>query len=323
MLPPLTFEPIFKNMLWGGHRLPGFLGRPAPSADPVGEAWVLSDVDGSLSTVAAGPFAGHTLRSLIAEFPTELFGAAGPADGKFPLLLKFIDAKQELSVQVHPDNAKAVTLAGPGKRGKTEAWVVLDRDPATSRIYAGFRPGVTAADFRAALSAGSAADTLHSFPPDPGDGVFLPAGTVHAIGADLLIFEVQQTSDITYRLFDWNRVDAKTGKSRELHIDHGLTCSDFAAGPCHPVKAAGSRQQLVGCEFFTLHRITSDSPLTVGAVGTCRVVVGVAGRGELVWAGGRQPVGVGSVVLLPASVGECRVEPAGGPVTVLECGLGC
>jgi mannose-6-phosphate isomerase len=200
--------------------------------------------------------------------------------------------------------------------------VVLDRDPATSRIYAGFRPGVTAADFRAALAAGTAADTLHAFTPDPGDCVFLRAGTVHAIGADLLIFEVQQTSDITYRLFDWNRVDAKTGKPRELHLDHGLTCSDFAAGPCHPVKPTGGRQELARCEFFTLHRATSDSPLTVGAAGECRVAVGVAGQGELVWAGGRQPVGVGSVVLLPACVGECRVEPAGGPITVLECGLG-
>ena len=323
MLPPLTFEPIFKSMLWGGRRLPGFLGRPAPTPDPVGEAWVLSDVDGSLSTVAAGPFAGRTLRSLIAEFPRELFGVAVPADGRFPLLLKFIDAKQELSVQVHPCDVKAVALAGPGKRGKTEAWVVLDRDPATSRIYAGFRPGVTAADFRAALASGTAADTLHAFTPDLGGGVFLRAGTVHAIGADILLFEVQQTSDITYRLYDWDRVDAKTGKSRDLHVDHGLTCSDFAAGPCHPVKPRAGRQELAGCEYFTLHRATSDSTLTVGAAGACRVVVGVAGRGELVWAGGREPVGPGSVLLLPACVGECRAEPAGGPVTVLECGLGC
>ncbi|MFO0849619.1 MAG: type I phosphomannose isomerase catalytic subunit [Gemmataceae bacterium] len=322
MLPPLAFEPIFKHMLWGGRRLPGFLGRPAPSDDPVGEAWVLSDVDGSPSTVAAGPLAGRTLRSLIADYPRELFGDAVPADGRFPLLLKFIDARQELSVQVHPCDVKAAALAGPGKRGKTEAWVVLDRDPATSRIYAGFRPGVTAADFRDALAAGTAAHTLHAFTPDPGDCVFLRAGTVHAIGADLLIFEVQQTSDITYRLYDWDRVDAKTGRPRELHVDHGLTCSDFDAGPCHPVKPRHGRQELAGCEYFSLHRWTGDRPHPVGAAGACRVVVGAAGSGELVWAGGREPVGPGTVLLLPACVGEARAEPTGGPVTVLECGLG-
>jgi mannose-6-phosphate isomerase len=316
----LTFEPVFKSMLWGGSRLPGWLGVPLAGGDPVGEAWVLSDVQGSESRVARGPHRGKTLRELIAEFPHELLGDATPADGKFPLLLKFIDAKQPLSVQVHPDDAQAARLKGPGHRGKTEAWVVLDANPATSLLYAGFRPGVTAADFRRALADGTAADALHAFTPAPGDTLFLRAGTVHAIGAGLLIFEVQQTSDITFRLHDWDRVDAKTGRPRELHLDDGLACADFAAGPCDPVTptpTADGRDELVACEHFTLHRRAVTAPVTFeNAAG--RVLVAVAGRGTV----NGEPLATGGVVLVPASVRSVTVAPTAGPLTLLECGLG-
>ena len=136
MLAPVRFEPIFQSMLWGGNRLPGFVRRPAPTTDPIGEAWMLSDVDGRVSTVSEGPFAGRSLRDILAEFPAEIFGSNVPADGRFPLLFKFLDAAKELSVQVHPDDAQAVALHGPGHRGKTEAWVILDADPRTSQLYA-------------------------------------------------------------------------------------------------------------------------------------------------------------------------------------------
>lgn len=316
-LPPLRFDPVFKENLWGGTRLPGFLRRPAPTPDPIGEAWVLSDVDGSPSRVAGGPFAGATLRQLLADHPRELLGGAKPANGRFPLLLKFIDARQELSVQVHPDDARAAA-AIPGASGKTEAWVVLEANPATSRIYAGFRAGVTAADFRAALAAKTTPRTLHSFTPNPGDCVFLDAGTVHAIGADVFLFEVQQTSDITYRLYDWDRVDAKTKRPRELHVEAGLACADFARGPCRPVTAPAGR--LAGCAYFTLDRHTGPAPFAVGAAGACRVVVCVGGSGELAWGGERSPLAPGDVVLLPASAGAATCHPAG-TLTVLECGL--
>jgi mannose-6-phosphate isomerase len=324
-LYPLTFEPIFKSMLWGGRRLPGFLGKPAPHDDPVGEAWVLSDVDGNLSTVAAGPLAGRTLRDLIGEYRLDVFGPHAPPDGRFPLLLKFIDARRELSVQVHPNDEQAERLVGPGKRGKTEAWVILDADPATSKIYAGFRPGVSADAFRSAMAAKAAPDTLHSFTPKAGECVFLPAGTVHAIGANILLFEVQQTSDITYRLYDWDRLDARTGKPRDLHVEDGLLCSDFATGPCYPVDPTRADrphrcEELVRCEFFALARHADDRPFKVGAPGQCRVVVGVEGRADLVWDDRGFPVAAGTVVLLPAAVGECRLLPRG-PVTLLECGL--
>jgi mannose-6-phosphate isomerase len=324
-LYPLRFEPIFKSMLWGGRRLPAFLNREPPHADPIGEAWVLSDVNGHESRVADGPLAGTTLRELLARDPARVVGGAPTPHGKFPLLLKFIDARQELSVQVHPNDDQAAKV-GPGLFGKTEAWVILDRCPDTSRIYAGFADGVTADHFKAALEAKTTPATLHSFTPEPGDCVFLEAGTVHAIGANVLLFEVQQTSDITYRLYDWDRTDAKTGKPRELHVEKGLACADFGRGRCPPMRPAAAvsegvrREGLVSCRHFTLERKTSRVPFRVGAKGQCRAVVCVKGSGELESRGKRYAIATGDAVLLPAEVGECVCRPSG-EIVVLECGL--
>ena len=324
-LYPLRFEPIFKSMLWGGRRLPAFLNRQPPHTDPIGEAWVLSDVDGSPSVVADGPLAGITLRELLTREPQRILGRSTAPHGKFPLLLKFIDARQELSVQVHPNDEQAAKV-GPGQFGKTEAWVVLERCAETSKIYAGFAEGVTADHFRIALSEKSTPRTLHSYTPEPGDCVFLEAGTVHAIGANILLFEVQQTSDITYRLYDWDRVDAKTGKPRQLHVDEGLACADFRRGPCSPVgtrvaEAEGVRcEGLVDCSYFTLERKTSRVPFRVGAKDECRAVVCVGGSGAIEWKGQRFPFSTGDTILLPAEVGECSCVP-NREIVVLECGV--
>jgi mannose-6-phosphate isomerase len=324
-LYPLRFEPIFTTNLWGGRRLPGWLNRTVAHDDPIGEAWVLSDVEGSLSRVADGALAGVTLRELMATEPDRIVGRAQAPQGRFPLLLKFLDARQELSVQVHPNDEQAAQL-GPGQFGKTEAWVVLEADPATSRLYAGFVEGVTAADFRAALAAKTAPRTLHSFTPNPGDCVFLEPGTVHAIGSNLLLFEVQQTSNITYRLYDWDRVEAKTGRPRQLHVDEGLACTNFRRGRCRPVgPTVGVRdgvrcEGLVACTYFTLERFTARKPFRVGAENRCRAVVCVRGSGELESSGARFTFRTGDVFLLPAEVGAGTVVPAG-EVTILECGL--
>jgi mannose-6-phosphate isomerase len=324
-LYPLRFHPIFKTTRWGGRRLPALLDRAVETDDPVGEAWVLSDVDGSQSRVADGPLEGLTLRDVLAADPGRLVGAARTPQGRFPLLLKFLDARQELSIQVHPNDEQAARL-GPGLFGKTEAWVVLDADPDTSRLYAGFAHGVTAHDFRAALAANTTPRALHSFTPRPGDCVFLEAGTVHAIGSNLLLFEVQQTSDITYRLYDWDRVDPKTNRPRQLHVEEGLACCDFRRGPCPPVGPAVAvcagvrREGLVACDYFTLERLTARVPFRVGAAGRCRAVVCVAGSGELESGGKRYPFRTGDTFLLPAEVGACVAMPAE-ETTLLECGL--
>ena len=321
-LYPLTFEPIFKTAIWGGTRLRPYLGHAA-SPEATGEAWMLSDVDGNLSRIANGPLAGRTLRDLLAEDPSRVLGDAKLANGRFPLLLKFLDARTELSVQVHPTDEQAAAKR-PGQLGKTEAWVVLDANPATSLLYAGFRPGVTAEGFRRAMSQGTTPETLHRFSPKTCDCVFLEAGTVHAIGRDLMLFEVQQTSDITYRLYDWDRVDAKTGKPRELHIDDGLACTNFALGPCNPVTPArdGDRDRLVACRYFSLHHRFATEHFPIGAVGRCTILVVLdADPGtELEWADEVMQLCTGSVVLCPAEVAQCRIRPAG-PVRVLEIGL--
>lgn len=324
-LYPLRFEPIFKSMLWGGRRLPAFLNREPPHADPIGEAWVVSDVEGHASRVIEGPLAGDSLRDLLERDPARILGSAPAAQGRFPLLLKFIDSRQELSVQVHPNDEQAARL-GPGMFGKTEAWVIMESCPETSKIYSGLRPGVTAEHFRAALDNKTTPSLLHSFTPKSGDCVFLEAGTVHAIGANVLLFEVQQTSDITYRLYDWDRIDQKTGKPRQLHVDEGLACADLARGHCPPVQPRPvihedvHHEDLVDCRYFTLQRRTSRVPFRVGQAGSCRAVVGIAGSGQLVARGRTYPISRGDVFLLPAEVGECRCVPAG-EIVILECGL--
>lgn len=324
-LYPLRFEPIFKSMLWGGRRLPSFLNRHSPHDDPIGEAWVLSDVEGHSSRVADGALAGVSLRELLTRCADRILGAAPAPHGRFPLLLKFIDSKQELSVQVHPNDEQAARIA-PGMLGKTEAWVILEACPTTSTIYAGFKAGVTAEHFRAALREKTTPNLLHRFRPSPGDCLFLEAGAVHAIGSNVLVFEVQQTSDVTYRLYDWDRVDVKTGLPRQLHIEEGLACTDFTRGRCNPVEPRRMivdgvhHEELVSCRHFTLHRRTSRSPFRVGSSRACRMIVCIGGSGRLEWQGQHYPITRGDILLLPAEVGECQCHPHQAEMVILECG---
>jgi len=318
-LYPLRFEPIFQSMLWGGQRLPDLVRAPATTTEPIGEAWILSDVDGSVSRIANGPLAGTSLRDLLQQHSRELFGSQIPASGRFPLLLKFIDARQELSVQVHPNDEQAERLKGSGARGKTESWVILDADATSSKLYAGFREGTDEPTFRAAMQAKTTPATLHSYTPQRGDCLHLEAGTVHAIGANVLLFEVQQTSDITYRLYDWDRIDAKTGRGRDLHIEEGLHCADFSRGPCLPVQPQrrGTSEQLVNCRYFSLNRHRISRPTVLGQFGECRVFVCTEGSGTFA----NEPFQMGDAVMLPASIGVAKLVP-NGTLELLECSLG-
>jgi mannose-6-phosphate isomerase len=324
-LTPLRFTPIFKSALWGGARL-RTLFNVAPSAEPTGEAWVLSDQGDNVSVVADGPFEGTTLRQLLERMPERILGTASLVNGRFPILLKFLHSREPLSVQVHPNDGKARELEGPTAIGKTEAWVVLEADP-TARLYSGLQPGVTAARLRNAIQADTVEDLLYANAPTGGECVFLPAGTVHSIGGGLLLFEIQQTSDITYRLYDWGRVDPKTGKKRDLHIEKGLASVDYSIGPCRPAYPTEEGHgrvrpaKLVNCTQFTLGRWDTDQPFRAGLAGKCRVLVGVQGRASLRHGTTDYSIGLGDVWLLPAEVGACEVTPQGSAV-ILECGLG-
>ena len=320
LLYPLRFKPIYQYRLWGGRRLADLLTAPLPSG-PIGEAWILSDRDDHASQVADGPLRGQTIGQLLNQSPKQMLGKLAGRFCRFPLLLKFIDAHEMLSVQVHPSDAYKDLLPA-GETGKTEAWVVLEAGTA-SRIYAGLKQGTTADDLRRAITDGTVADDLVWFSPKPGDGVFVPAGTVHALGGDVVAFEVQQNSDVTFSLYDWDHIDAKTGQRRPLQVDQALACIDFpgvAAGLVTPVVEATTpvgRERLFHCEHFWLWRLRGQSPFTVGAAGVPRVLACIEGTGQVEHLGANYAVGKGDVLLLPAVVGECTFHPHGA-VSLLE-----
>jgi mannose-6-phosphate isomerase len=313
-------------MVWGGRRLAEVLAKPLPTAEPYGESWEISDHASHHSVVAEGPRAGQTLRNLMVREPEALLGAAPRAGGRapgatFPWLVKLLDAWDWLSVQVHPDEG-SVRQLWPGEGSKTEAWFVLEAAP-ESWVYAGLLPGVDEKGLREAMAAGRAADCLHRFRPRPGDCLFLPAGTVHAVGGGVLMAEVQQTSDATFRLFDWNRRDAQ-GRSRELHIEPALACIDWRAGPVQPVRAEGYprepgavvapgllRQRLVSCRYFLLDYVRQSGPFSCGGTGKLQVLVVLHGRGALEAGGRRYALTAGATLLLPAALEETSCYPEG------------
>ena len=324
LLYPLRFEPIYQYRLWGGRRLADLLTAPLPGDGPIGEAWVLSDRDDHPSHVADGPLKGRTIGQLLKQFPEQMLGKLAGRFRRFPLLLKFLDAREMLSVQVHPGDAHT-DLLPVGETGKTEAWVVLEAGT-ESRIYAGLKPGTTADDLRRSLTNGVVADDLTWFTPKPGDGVFLPAGTVHSLGGDVVVFEVQQNSDVTFRLYDWGHVDGKTGQPRALQVDQAIACIDFAEGavgrvtPVVEATTPVERERLFQCDHFWLWRLRGQSPFTVGAAGVPRVLVCIDGMGQVEHGGATYAVGKGDVFLLPAVSGACIVRPQSA-VTLLEIAL--
>jgi mannose-6-phosphate isomerase len=224
MLYPLLFEPIFKERVWGGRRLEALYGKPLPPGVPIGESWEVSDRPGDESVVANGPLAGKTLRWLMERHGGDVLGASRAAPGhRFPLLCKILDARDILSLQVHPPAHRAAELGG---EPKTEMWYITDASPG-AELYAGLVRGATRDAFETSLQTGDVAEMVHRIPVRAGDTMFLPAGRLHAIGGGLVLFEIQQNSDTTYRVFDWNRMGLD-GKPRELHIAQSLASIDFS-----------------------------------------------------------------------------------------------
>lgn len=260
---PIRFEPIFRSYIWGGDRLASQLGKKPPGSGIWAESWEIVDHREGESIVADGPFQGWTLRQLIESFPNELIGQDSPQE-RFPLLLKYLDCQRDLSVQVHPDDSYGATMPQPD-RGKTEAWYVIDAEP-DAKLFAGLKPGIDQASLSQAVENGQTEDCLHVLYPKQGDCVFIPAGTVHALGAGLLVAEIQQASDCTFRLFDWNRVD-KDGQPRQLHVEQAMEVIDFERGPVEFVARSSPRNNgariLVECDKFVLSEFDQTGSFTL------------------------------------------------------------
>jgi len=241
---------------------------------------------------------------------------------RFPLLFKFLDVRTQLSVQVHPSDAHEKLIAG-GDTGKTEAWVVLETGPA-ARVFAGLKRAISADGLRQAIATGTVIEQLASFAPKPRDAVFIRAGLVHSL-RDVVVFEVQQNSDVTFRLYDWDQPDPRTGQPRPLQVDEAMACIDFDQGAIGPItprvqEAQPLRETLVRCDQFGMTRISGQRPFTVGAAQLPCVLVCLAGDAVLEHAGREYVFGRGDVLLLPAVAGECSCRPRGAS-SVLEISL--
>ena len=219
----ITFDPLYMERLWGGRALEIIYGRSLPTPDvPFGEAWEIVDREDAQSVVSGGTFSGMTLHELWRDRREEIFGWGLPLSDRFPLLIKILDSADDLSIQVHPPAAIAGQLGG---EPKTEMWFIADAKPG-AKLYVGLRKGVTRESFECAIVEGTVAEQVHAITPGKGDSIFIESGRLHAIGAGFLIHEIQQNSDTTYRVFDWNRIDS-AGKPRQLHVEESLACIDF------------------------------------------------------------------------------------------------
>ena len=313
-LGPLRFQPILKRLIWGGRRLGTTLGKGIGPESDYAESWEIADHGHDVSRVASGPWMGRDLRELLRLGRRDLLGEAVGDRDHFPLLVKFLDARQTLSVQVHPDDDLAARLVQD--RGKTEAWVILDAEPG-SLIYAGLKPGVDRDHFAQAMNQGTEAvePLLHRFEPRPGDVVFIPAGTVHAIGAGILLTEIQQMSDATFRVDDWGRLDAQ-GQPRPLHRAEALQAIDFNRGPVDPVPTTpqpipgGTYERLIECPYFLIERWVLHRATVLGRPDRFTIVVGLEGRGRLIDRDHLgHPLKAGQTLLLPAAAGRCLMAP--------------
>ncbi|MEM9016326.1 MAG: type I phosphomannose isomerase catalytic subunit [Verrucomicrobiota bacterium] len=275
-LPFLRFKPIYQTRVWGGRTLETRFGRSLPDEQPYGESWEISAREEADGTVTSGAFAGSTLRQLWANLKTreQIFGEKAPDEGRFPLLCKILDARDKLSIQVHPPASVAGELGG---EPKTEVWYIAHAEP-NAELYVGVKAGVTPESFRSSLEAGTAEETVHAIPVSTGDHIFIPSGRLHAIGAGLLIYEIQQNSDTTYRVYDWNRLGLD-GQPRDLHVEESMKCIDFADVEPSMDRAEGTL--LTECEHFRLERhAVGEGESLVSATGGRFAIVTVV-EGEL------------------------------------------
>ncbi len=311
ILYPLRFEPLFRRYLWGGRRLGTLLGKPIGPGDDYAESWEVVDRGDDQSRVtrrsacrANSPRTGHAEWRRIVRPPCAL--------GRFPLLFKILDANRDLSVQVHPNDAQAAQL-GLSDPGKTEAWVILAAEPG-SVIYAGLKQGVDRRELKAALADGTCDPLLHQISPKPGDCLLLQAGAVHALGAGILVAEIQQSSDTTFRLYDWNRVGPH-GQPRQLHIEQALAVTDYTRGPLDVQKPRSTNQEhierLAECDKFVLERWTLTELKSLPGDDRFHLLHVVEGQLQIEGDAAAEPLRRGETLLVPACSSNARLMPRG------------
>ena len=313
-LYPLKFEPIIKEKVWGGHTLAARYHKDETGSDNIGESWEISAVANNLSIVKNGFLAGNNIEELIEVYMGDITGDAvfERFGNEFPLLIKFIEAREDLSIQVHPGNDTA--RKRHNAYGKTEMWYILESEK-DAKIYSGFKENVTKEVYESSLKNGNIADILNVEVMEPGDALFTPAGRIHAIGAGIVLVEIQQTSDITYRISDWNRVP--NGKvTRELHNDLAIDVIDFSeAGKCK-IRIDPDMNQtetLVTGEFFTTNLLVFNTAIDKQYFSLDSFVIYICVEGEFVmrWEDNTETVTKGETILLPAMIKEVTLETSG------------
>ena len=312
MLYPLTFKPIFKEIIWGGTDILSYKGMPVDSRK-IGESWELSHVDDNFSVIANGNLAGKTIDAVINEYGDRLLGRKvfSQSGTNFPLLIKFIDARDDLSIQVHPDDQLA--KARHNSLGKTEMWYVVKATP-DAALYSGFSQQIDADEYVSRVEDNSLMDVLQKYNVKAGDVFFLPAGRVHAIGAGCFIAEIQQTSNITYRIFDYNRKDAN-GNERELHTELAKDAIDYTLYPdyrTHYTPAENEATELAKCSYFTTNLLAVNEKITrdLSAVDSFVVYICMEGKATLKDNKGNiLPLQQGQTVLIPADTDNISIEP--------------
>jgi mannose-6-phosphate isomerase len=319
-LYPLKFKTIFKDKIWGGQKIKSVLGKEFAPLPNCGETWELSGVNENISEVSNGALSGKLLTEIISEYGSDLLGSRVLKDygSEFPLLIKFIDAADDLSIQVHPDNVLAKKRHN--SFGKTEMWYIMQADEGATLI-SGFNTELDRASYQKAFDEGKLNDILNRELAEAGDVFFLPAGRVHTIGKGLLLAEIQQTSDVTYRIYDFDRKDAQ-GNLRELHLEESLDAIDYKKydhykTPYQPQK--DKSVELAKCEYFFTNRLdlTGDMAVDHSGLDSFKIYICLSGKATISYEGGSESLEMGDVILVPATMESYRIETTSG-VNLLE-----
>ncbi|NOZ23739.1 MAG: mannose-6-phosphate isomerase [Planctomycetes bacterium] len=310
-LYPFKLSDVFHEKIWGGQRLRSVCGKNLPRGKKIGESWEVCDYQTEVNVVREGAYEGSTIRKLLQAMPEDILGPAvarkyGPT---LPLLFKFIDANDVISVQVHPDDQHAATQHHEDY-GKAEGWYVVYAEPG-AKLILGLKADTTRKEFERCIENDEVEKCLNWISVKKGDAIFLPPGTVHAIGPGIIIAEIQETSDLTCRLYDWDRM-AEEGRPRPLHVEEALSMVDFAVnhtGKEKPKKIGKDRLRLIECDKFVYEKLeVRKGPINVGGTGSFEILSAIRGRGVLTWPGGETPMALGETVLLPACIHPCSLR---------------